>query len=527
MEGLPFKLCGLSSARGCAETSIMSRLTKNILYNLAGQSLLLALGFVAVRYVFRQLGADSLGIIYFASTLNAVLCPILDMGMGSTTVREISVHAVSEPSYVHDLLRTLSSFYWAVYLLLAAGVYGAAPWLVTKWIHLTTLDPGVATQALQVLGVGALLVFPRALYAGVVRGLQRMEVNNLIDVATSALQQGGTILILVLKGHLLAVIYWLAGCFALGALAYFLACTSFFSLRALLPGFSLPVVKRNLAFSSRAAAISILGTVHTQADKAIVSKLLPLGVFGYYSFAWSGISRGTLVTSAVSQAALPSLSSLFKAGDRKSLIAQYQKLQDLLCLGMVPLFAAIPYAAVPLFTYLLNAEAARLLLLPATFLCIGFYLNGTLNVPYVLSLAAGKPEITARGSFYALFVVLPLSIVLIYFFGLKGAGLSWIGYQMFAYAYVVPRICSECLNITTWAWYARVLRMVGLAVVTYGGAWIILDRLGGHSIPFLVPAYLGASLLFLAGAYVSVGEGLRQTVLEHLQALRLKIAYIW
>jgi len=44
----------------------MSKLTKNIIFNLIGQSILLVLGFVAVRYIYRGLGEDALGIICFA-----------------------------------------------------------------------------------------------------------------------------------------------------------------------------------------------------------------------------------------------------------------------------------------------------------------------------------------------------------------------------------------------------------------------------------------------------------------------------
>ncbi len=71
----------------------MSRLAKNIIYNLCGQALLLLLGFVAVKYVFRQLGEDAFGVIYFTLTVNAVLCAMLEMGICSTTVREVSAHS--------------------------------------------------------------------------------------------------------------------------------------------------------------------------------------------------------------------------------------------------------------------------------------------------------------------------------------------------------------------------------------------------------------------------------------------------
>ena len=50
----------------------MSQLSKNILYNLFGQALIVGLSFVAVKYIYVQLGEEALGVLYFALTINAV-----------------------------------------------------------------------------------------------------------------------------------------------------------------------------------------------------------------------------------------------------------------------------------------------------------------------------------------------------------------------------------------------------------------------------------------------------------------------
>ncbi len=490
----------------------MSTLSKNIVYNISGQVSLLILGFAAVKYVFNQLGPDALGIIYFALAMNLVLSSLVDMGISSTLVREVAAHFHDDTEYVRGLVRTASLFYWSAYLLLAVGIFFGAPWLVTRWINLKSLDSATATHALQILAVGALVGLPRSLYTGILRGLERMEFNNIIDVSTSALQQFGTIAILILRGGLLRVACWLSICFALSILAYAVISARFFSFRALVPGFSASVVKRIYGYASRMASISLLAMVHTQADKAIVSKLLPIGFFGYYGLAYSAVSRGTLVTNAVSQAAFPALSADFKLGDQSSLMARYRKLQDLLCFGTVPLFAVIPFAAIPLFTYLLNAEAARMLLLPITFLSVGFYMNGTLTVPYVFSLAVGKPGIAARLNFYALFCVLPVTFALVYFFGLTGAGFSWVFYHLFAYAYAVPRICLDCLKTPKWKWYLHVAKAVALTALTYGLAWAVLRSTGDHSLLPLALAFGAATTVFMVVAYFCIAHEVRESL---------------
>ena len=501
----------------------MSRLAKNIAFNLIGQGLLLVLSFAAVRYVFAGLGAEALGIIYFTATMSAVLCAALELGICATTVKEVAAHAENDPAYVRSLVRTASLFYWGAYAVLAVAVVCAAPWLIEKWIHTQSLDAASATRALRVLGVAALLALPRSLCVSLLRGLQRMEFINLIDVGTNGLQQLGMVIILASGGGLFAAVNWLALCFVLGLLAYLLVCARFFSFRALLPGFFPAVVRHNLGFAGGMTAISILSIVHMQADKLIVSRLLPLGVLGVYAFAFGLVSRANLLSGAIAQAGFPAFSARSQAQEQRNCLAQYSSLQDLVCLGTVPVYAAIIFAEGPLFSFLLDPAAARVLFLPVVLLCLGFYMNGTLQVPYVASLAVGKPQITVRLNLYALFIILPATALLTYRFGLAGAASGWVGYHLFAYAYAIPQICAQCLGLRATAWYRQVFRTLALAAGTYGVAWGVLAILGAQSIVALAAAYLLATLAFLAGAFALLGSDLRAVCRKSLESLGLRI----
>src|SRR3954449_8259317 len=99
----------------------MNTVWRNIVVNLAGQVLLLVLGLVAVRFVFRQLGAESVGIIYFAQSISVILTSLLDLGISSSVLREAAIHYAARRRYVEMLLRTAATFYWVAYFALLAG----------------------------------------------------------------------------------------------------------------------------------------------------------------------------------------------------------------------------------------------------------------------------------------------------------------------------------------------------------------------------------------------------------------------
>ena len=490
----------------------MTRLTRNLIYNVAGQGLVLVLSLIAVRFIFRRLGDDVFGIIFFNLVLTGVLASALELGVSSTIVREISSHWGSEPAYVKQLIRTASSLYWGAGVLLVVVIWLTAPLLVTHWVNLRSIDPGTAATTLRILSATALVVLPKALYTSLFRGRQMMALNNAIDVVTAVVQQTGIVLVLLAGGQVYLVAGWIAASALLGATAYVLGAARLFGWSHLVPLFSMDVVRRNIGFTGHMMVISVLSLVHTQAAQVIVSKLLPIAQFGFYGFASSTVTRASFVTGAAAQAAFPSFTSLFASGDQPGLLRQYRKMHDLVCYGTLPLFTGLCFAALPVYAYVFNSGVAKTLLLPTAFLALGTWMNATIQMPYVLSLAMGKPQIAARLNLYALVAVLPVTAALILAFGLPGAGFSWVFYHLFAYAYMVPRISRECLRSPVLSWYLHTLRVLGLGAATYGLAWLVINALQTFSLPAVVAAYVAASAVFGVAAYLLVGPDLRDTI---------------
>lgn len=490
----------------------MSRLAKNVLYNVAGQGVVLLLSLIAVRFIFRRLGDDVFGIIYFNLALTALLTSALELGLSSTTVREVSSHFDNDRVYVRDLIRTASLFYWTVGLLLLGVIWVIAPLLVEHWINLKAIETGAAVSMIRILSPVTAVALPKVLYTSLFRGRQMMGANNLIDVLTAVAQQAGIVLILVVGGSVFQVVGWISASAVVGICAYLIVAARLFGWSALLPGFVMTVVRRNLGFTGHMMAISVLSLVQVQADKVVVSKLLPIAEFGFYGFASTIVSRAAFVTTGVAQAAFPAFSSLFASGDISGLHRQYRKLHDLLCYGTLPLFTLIVFAALPIFSYIFSPSVAQRLLLPTAFLALGSWMNATLNMPYMVSLAMGRPQIGVRLNLYAVLAVLPVTIFLIYRFGLSGAGFSWVFFQLFAYAYFIRRICRECLQISYLGWLLHALKVFGLGVLVYAPGWILVAAGGSLSTVSLAIAYAVGSVLFAAGAYLLIGTDLRETL---------------
>jgi O-antigen/teichoic acid export membrane protein len=487
----------------------VGRLGRNLVSNVVGQGLVTVLLLVAGKYLYASMGADAFGVVFFALTLASALSAALDLGLGSTAVREVAANHERDPGYIVGLIRTSSLLCWGVFLTLSSVVLAAAPLLVDRWVRLSELDGDRAAAALRVVAVGGLLTLPRSLYTNVLRGLERMDVSNAIDVGAQAVQQSGTVLLVRAGASLETLVTWLALSQLGWCLAHAAAVARLVGPAAVLPGWDRQAVRRNLRFGTHLTAASILAVIYSQADRLIASHLLPIAVFGSYTFGYSGITRATLLTTAVANAAYPAFAALFAQGDRVRLMDRYQTLQELVCLGTAPLFAAVPFFVRPVATVIFEARVASTLVVPLSLVSLGCYLNGTLTLLYVFSLAAGRPDISVRQNLLTLPVVLPLTALLISRLGLTGAGAAWVLYNLLGYAWGGRRANRECLQLPVRRWLAPLGRAAVLAALTYGPA---LAWAAGRSPSAAAAAYLVATAAFALGAAALAGPGLRAAV---------------
>lgn len=500
-----------------------SQLNRNIIYNLLGQGTVMALGILAVKFIFNRLGEDALGIVYFVYALNTIAVGIFDLGIPASTVREISSVLKTEPEYIFKLIQTFSFLSWATFLFLGVSLFLLAPVLVKNWIQLKTLDEQSAIAALRLFGIASFLTFPRILYVNVLRGLQRMEFNNLLEAILGILQQCGMFLLLIFGSSFPSMIAWLALTYVLGILLYVAVLRRFFPSTALWPVCHVGVLKRNVRFSSRILFINAMFGFYSNIDKMIVSRLLPLGLFGYYAVARSMVSQVSgLFATAVSQAAYPVFSVMLKNGEKKGVLSRYQTLHHFLSSLIIPVLAGILFFFTPLFSYIFNRGVAELLFWPVLFLCVGHFMEATWSIPYAVSLASGKPGIAARQQAYNFVVILPVTFFMVYRFGLIGAGLSWAVFYLLHYAYGVPRICRECLEIPVASWFGTILRLVGITGFTYGLVLTTTNTLKLNSLGYLAVAYLLATVIYITIAYYASGEDFRASVDDYLSGFRLR-----
>jgi O-antigen/teichoic acid export membrane protein len=296
------------------------------------------------------------------------------------------------------------------------------------------------------------------------------------------------------------------------------------SWHALVPKYSHQVIVRVKQYLSQMAWISLLAMLNKQLDKLLISLLMPIGALGIYSFAFLTVSKLTLMADALVQAAFPAFSELHRRDDRRQLHARFFMLQDVLVYGLVPLFAAIAFLALPLFSLLMNEEKSLSLLLPILLLSLAFYLNGTVRLLNAYVSACGKPFYILRSVVLTMILVTPATIALIYWSGLNGAGASWLIASLVGAGSMVPMVYGRELQVPMGLWLLPVLKAMSAGAAIYSLAWWGIAACSAPTdIVSYTSAFMFASFIYIAFALNLSDGGLRNGALAILPGLKVLI----
>lgn len=494
----------------------MSILRRNITFNFFGQIFVALLGFISIKYIYSDLGEDALGIIYFSLILSTLFASALDMGLSKTTIREVAAHQQDNPDYINKLVQTFSLFYWSAYLIIVIGLIIFLPDIVGSWINLSTMTRDTAYFAILIISVSSLLSIPKMFLSSICVGLQRMDVNNGIDVAVAILQQLGMILFLMAGGDIITVSYWIAATNVLRIILYLFFISRLNSLKAIIPSFSMEVIRNIREYASKTFLASLILLVHKQLDKLIISKLMPIGVLGIYSLVFSTLSKTSLATEAVAKAVFPIFTDLEKRKEQENLFEKFFTLQDLLVFGTIPVYAFVIFMAYPLFTFLLDAAKAEILHITIYLLSISFYLNAALRLIRTYAFAVSKPEYVVKSDFLSLFIVTPLAVLLIFKMGMKGAAIAWIIFYALCAVYMVPRVYRRELHQSGLIWLASLLKAVVSACIAYIPMGLFVHKYYFGSTLSILTCYILSSLLYAVISINIIGENLQKVVLSYL-----------
>jgi O-antigen/teichoic acid export membrane protein len=203
-----------------------------------------------------------------------------------------------------------------------------------------------------------------------------------------------------------------------------------------------------------------------QADRIILSKILTLELFGYYTLATTLNNGLRGVGAQINTALFPRFSTLVAKNDENSLRSLYHQVSQLNTVIMLPasvIGALFSYELLRLWTQ--NVSTAEVTAPIVAVLFIGTALNSLMGAPYRLMLSYGWTSLGFFQNLISVIVVVPLMISLSILYGGLGAAITWVILNM-GYVVITPRLVhNRLLKGELRKWYVKDIGIPALAVV--------------------------------------------------------------
>lgn len=497
-------------------------LKRNIIANFLGKIWPSLLGLLLVPVYLKYLGVEAYGLIGFFVSLQGLMA-FLDMGLSTASVREIARDSVTEADKIRqlDLVYTFQSVYWGVAILLASVFFFASRWLAYEWITSDGIPVEVIRLAAIVFGITLALRWPVALYTGVMRGLEKQVLVNLVSSASVTLRNvGATLMIVFVSQSVLAFLLW-----QLGAALVEVSVMAYLAWR-MLPrqeghksAFRLSIIKQVGKFSASLTIVSILASIFKQFDRIAITKILSLEFVGYYVAAYTIYELLSYFVAPVADAAFPRFSSLLSQNNKAELVKIYHGSAQTISFFIAPVSAfVVLFSWDILFLWSRSNEIAQNAHTTLSVLALAYSFNAMMHIPLMLQYAAGITFISMAVNIFGFVFLLPLMYFIISHFGLAGAGITWLIFNVLYYL-VVPHIMhSQVLPGEKVKWiFKDTLAFMFLAWLLIGGTYLVVNLLGNRLLTF--------GMVCVAGmVYITICRSLYETIRSLIKLSAFKVS---
>jgi O-antigen/teichoic acid export membrane protein len=424
-------------------------LKRNIAANFVGKIWSSAMALVFIPLYIRYLGVDAYGIIGVFAVLQTAL-NLLDLGMTPTLSREMArfTGGGHDASSIRNTLRTAECFAVACGAIACSLVFLFAPWLVESWLKAGALDTDSTITAVRVMGLCVGTRFLEGIYQSSIMGLQRQVLSNSLSAGLATLRGGGAVAVIALISPTLEAFFaWQAivsacGVIAQGAATYRLLPPSHSPVRP-----TMQALRQMRRFAGGMMGMAILILLLTNVDKILLSHLVDLREYGYYTLAATVASGLWMATAPIGTAYLPQLTRLHAADRDHELRSQFhQGAQIISVLGGSTSITGIVFADHALLVWTGDKALTEAVTPLMRLLLLGNLFSAFTQMPYYSQLAYGRVKPMLLGNIASVLIIVPAIFVAVPRYGASGAAAVYcclqVGYILIAAPFIFDRILA-------------------------------------------------------------------------------------
>jgi O-antigen/teichoic acid export membrane protein len=430
----------------------------NLVANYVGQLYSALIGILLVPLYVEYLGIEAYGLVGFYTALQGWFM-LLDAGLTPAIGREAARFngGAMDVLRLRRVLRSLEGIVIAVGTLGATAIaLGAGP-IASRWLHPEQLRQEEVAFAVALMGITIALRWIAGLYRAAIGGLEDIVWLSGFSIVIATFRFVLVIPVLLYVGSTPAHFFGYQLVVAVLEVLVLIGQT-YRRLPAVQQrvSWSLQPVRDVLPFALSSGLATVVWVLVTQTDKILLSGVIPLTHYAYFTMAVLAASGITVLTSPISGALVPRLTRLGASGDNAGLMRLYRdatQLTALLATPLVLVLAFFPEQVILAWTGKpdMAVNAAPVLRLYA----VGNGVLALAALPYYLQIAKGDLSLHTVGNVLFLLLYVPLLFFAAKHFGALGAGYAWIAANVLPFLTWLPLVHRRYLERSHVDWMLR------------------------------------------------------------------------
>lgn len=461
----------------------MEDVRKALAISIAARGVGACLTLLGLPIYLQYLGVEAYAVVGLFASIQ-VLVAFLDLGLSTTLTRRLaSLSGRSQDlAQGRDTAWTFEIAYLVIAGIIAVLLAAAAPFVTSGWVKLQALSVDEVRWPLQIASLALACQWPSNLYSAGLAGLQR-QVSLAVSVACFA-----ALRLAVSIGFLQAA-PTLESFFAAQLVASILQSLGMrwlmwrvLALKGHRPESRRGTLDGSWGFAGGMTAITITSILLTQMDKLILSYLLRLTDFGYYVIAGTLIGGLYIFITPVFSVIYPRISALWPTRDMWVISGLYHSSGQVMAVLVLPLAAVLaffPAESIYVLTgdRLVSDQAAPILV----FLVLGAALNGVMNIPYALQLAAGWTSLSVWINIASVILLAPATWWAATNYGAAGGAAAWAALNLVVFVLTPQLLHRRLLPDEKWRWYGQDVVLPAAVSAGVAGVLAILGQLDSDS----------------------------------------------
>ena len=269
----------------------MSHIISKLLSSYLSKIWIVVLNLILIPLYLKYLGIEAYALIGLYAILQSIFV-IFDMGFSVSINREISrlTAAQGNEQKIQDLTKSFEVLYWGFALVLGFIILFSSRYIAYSWLKVDHIPLAVVNFSIIIIGISLAFQFPIGFYAGCFMGLQRQVLYNAVNTAMWTVRGLVSILIILFTEN--RIIYFFCWQLVTNIANVFIFASIIHSILPKAqkkPSFNFKRIAETWRFAIGTGLAAIIILLFNQADKIILSKMLNLTYFGYYTLTYQVI----------------------------------------------------------------------------------------------------------------------------------------------------------------------------------------------------------------------------------------------